>query len=125
MCDVCPPSELDSIITVLLSVFDDRDMMLALIKALIDKEISMTKMQAEFFRGSTPCTRFIAAFAKIHGHDYLQKLVRPLISTMENAPAGFEMASGRDDITENRRSIEYVAQAFLQIIGSSVPILPS
>lgn len=84
--------------------------------------------QTAFFRSNSTCTSFLAAFASIHGYEYLQRLVKPLLAAMEDAPAGFEMNPDRavgEDVDENRRSVEYVAQAFLQIITSSVPILPS
>jgi len=40
ICDICPPSEVDMMISVLLNVFNTRASLLSLMKAMIEKEVA-------------------------------------------------------------------------------------
>ena len=42
MCEICPPSEVEIIINVLLNVFDSHDSLVALLKLTIEREIAHT-----------------------------------------------------------------------------------
>lgn len=42
ICEICPPSEVEIIVSVLLNVFDDRAHLMALLKLMIDREIAHT-----------------------------------------------------------------------------------
>ena len=42
ICEICPPSEVEIMISVLLNVFDTRASLLALIKLMIEREVSHT-----------------------------------------------------------------------------------
>jgi neurofibromin 1 len=42
ICEICPPSEVEMMIAVLLNVFDSRTSLLGLIKVMIEREIAQT-----------------------------------------------------------------------------------
>ena len=145
ICEICPPSEVEIMISVLLNIFDSRPSLLSLIKLMIEREVAQTgtffvigewlasnpnkDSEANLFRRNSTCTRFLSAFARLHGYHYLRSLVQPLLGTMVTMPAGttYEIdptkAMGQD-VSQNQKNIEYVALNFLQIISSSLPALP-
>ncbi|KAJ4479043.1 hypothetical protein J3R30DRAFT_2708420 [Lentinula aciculospora] len=130
VCETCPPGEVDSMIAVLLNLFDSRASLIKLIKAMIDREVARTENEASLFRSNSTCTRFLSAFARIHGYNYLRTLISPLVKCMESLPAGqgYELdpaKAGQQNVVQNRRNVEFVAQSFLEIIGSSTSALPS
>ncbi|KAL0070247.1 Ras GTPase activating protein ira2 [Marasmius tenuissimus] len=130
ICETCPPGEVDGMISVLLNLFDTRASIIKLLKLMIDREVAHTENEAALFRGNSTCTRFLSAFARIHGYNYLRSLVGPLVKSMESLPPGqgYELdpkKAGEQDVVQNRKNIEYVAQSFLEIIGSSTSKIPS
>ncbi|KAG0709913.1 hypothetical protein DFH29DRAFT_1012634 [Suillus ampliporus] len=110
ICECCPANEVDMMISVLMNIFDTRASLVALLKTMIDREIAHTTSEVDLFRGNSTCTRFLSAFARIHGYNYLRGLVVPLIKTMT--------------LEQNQKNVELVALSFLDIISSSVPALP-
>ena len=77
------------------------------------------------------CTRFLSAFAKIYGYNYLRSLIIPLIKTMTSMPPGhgYNLDPGKgsddEDLKQNAENVKLVASSFLDIITSSVPAFPS
>ncbi|KAG2060194.1 hypothetical protein BDR06DRAFT_948277 [Suillus hirtellus] len=129
ICECCPANEVDMMISVLMNIFDTRASLVALLKTMIDREIAHTSSEVDLFRGNSTCTRFLSAFARIHGYNYLRGLIVPLIKTMTSMPAGHAYdldpaKANRDKLEQNRRNVELVALSFLDIITSSVPALP-
>jgi neurofibromin 1 len=89
-----------------------------------------TDVEANLFRSNSTCTRFLSAFAKIHGYNYLRDLIQPLIKTMVDMPPGHGYELNPDRVGEeiassNQRNVEIVATSFLKIVTSSVPALPA
>ena len=92
--------------------------------------VAFVENEAGLFRSNSTCTRFLSAFARIHGYNYLRTLISPLIKCMESLPSGqgYELdptKAGEQNVIQNRKNIEFVAQSFLEIIGSSTSALPS
>ncbi|KAF9527976.1 hypothetical protein CPB83DRAFT_363170 [Crepidotus variabilis] len=129
ICDICQPAEVELMISVLLNIFDTRTSLLNLIKLMIEREVTRTDNEANLFRSNSTCTRFLSAFAKLHGYNYLRSLVQPLVNTMLAMPTGtsYEVDPNKaygQDIAQNQRNVEYVASTFLNLMSSSLPALP-
>ncbi|KAF7335246.1 hypothetical protein MSAN_02335100 [Mycena sanguinolenta] len=131
ICETCPPAEVEMMISVLLNLFDTRGTLMTLLKHMIDREIAHTENEAALFRSNSTCTRFLSAFAKVHGYTYLRSLINPLIKSMSSLPPGqsYELDPDRADVGEakaaqNLENVKFVAASFLDIITSSIPILP-
>jgi hypothetical protein len=81
------------------------------------------------FRTNSTFMRFLSAFGRLHGYNYLRSLVQPLVNTMSTMPPGTSYdidptkAIGQD-IAANLRSLEYVASTFINSMSSSLPALP-
>ncbi|KAG8981934.1 Ras GTPase activating protein ira2 [Tulasnella sp. 425] len=131
ICEICPQSDVDDMINVLLNIFDTRGTLVALLKAMIDREVANTNDEAGLFRGNSMCTRLLSAFARLHGYNYLRSLLSPLIQQMSAMPPGhsYELDPSRlregEDIEENERNLKFICQAFLDVICESVAILPT
>ena len=85
--------------------------------------------EANLFRSNSTCTRFLSAFARLHGYNYLRSLVQPLINTMLAMPPGtsYEIDPAKaigQDVAANQKNVEYVASTFLNLMSSSLPALP-
>ncbi|KAJ7821199.1 hypothetical protein B0H14DRAFT_2831907 [Mycena olivaceomarginata] len=131
ICETCPPAEVEIMISVLLNLFDTRGSLMTLLKHMIDREIAHTENEAALFRSNSTCTRFLSAFAKVHGYSYLRSLIIPLIKSMASLPPGqsYELDPDRPDVGEakaaqNLENVKFVAASFLDIITSSIPALP-
>ncbi|KAF6748926.1 hypothetical protein DFP72DRAFT_914993 [Ephemerocybe angulata] len=130
MCEICPPSEVEAIIPVLLSVFDTRESMLALLKLMIEREISQTaETETTLFRSNSTCTRLLSAFARINGYTFLRILVDSLIKSLQAGPEGTEFEldpyqTSRQEFEQNRNNVNFGVKSFTDILtksGSSVP----
>lgn len=131
ICETCPPAEVEIMISVMLNLFDTRGSLMTLLKHMIDREIAHTDSEAALFRSNSTCTRFLSAFAKVHGYAYLRSLIIPLIKSMASVPPGhgYELDPERPDVGEakaaqNLENVKFVAASFLEIITSSIPVLP-
>ncbi|KAI6130277.1 hypothetical protein EDD16DRAFT_1541379 [Pisolithus croceorrhizus] len=129
ICECCPPNEVDMMISVLMNIFDTRASLMTLLKTMIDREIAHTSSDADLFRSNSTCTRFLSAFARIHGYNYLRSLISPLINAMATMPPGraYDLDPVRvspDKLEQNRKDVEFIASKFLSIISASVPALP-
>ncbi|TRM67484.1 hypothetical protein BD626DRAFT_544948 [Schizophyllum amplum] len=129
ICEVCPAAEVETIINVLLDLFDTRESAVKLVKQIIDREIASTTSEASLFRSNSMYTRLLSAFARRHGYHYLRGLIEPLIRAMEEMPAdsSFELdpaKAGTQDTLKNQHNIELVATSFLTIVGSSTQSVP-
>ena len=75
------------------------------------------------------CTRFLSAFAKLHGYNYLRGLIDPLLSCMRDMPPGtsYEIDPSKvlhEDIPANQKNVEYVAAQFINVISDSLDSCP-
>ncbi|EMD40361.1 hypothetical protein CERSUDRAFT_148314 [Gelatoporia subvermispora B] len=129
VCEICPASEVDNMIAVLLNIFDTRSSLMCLLKMMIDLEVSRTDVDTHLFRSNSTCTRFLSAFARIYGYNYLRSLIIPLVDTMSTLPEGRRYDLDPSKISEvelqqNKENVQLVASSFIQLITGSVPIFP-
>ena len=146
ICETCPPDEADFIIPIMLNLFDTRASLLALLKMLVDREISRvgeflhhsrfeihpeqyTDDSRSLFRGNSTSARLLGSFTKIHGYNYLRSLILPLIQVMKDMPQGhsYDMDPAKavgQDIDQNKRNVEIATTAFLQVVTASIHSLP-
>ncbi|KAI0638553.1 hypothetical protein C8Q77DRAFT_1047292 [Trametes polyzona] len=130
ICEVCPPNEVDSMNAVLLNLFDTRSSLMGLLKTMIDNEIEKTESDTALFRSNSTCTRFLSAFARVYGYNYLRSLILPLVKLVTTLPAGhgYELDPSRvskEELRQNKETVELITSKFLEIISSSIPALPS
>ncbi|KAL7282669.1 hypothetical protein ACG7TL_004142 [Trametes sanguinea] len=130
ICEICPPNEVDSINAVLLNLFDTRSSLMNLLKMMIDIEIQKTDSDTALFRSNSTCTRFLSAFARVYGYNYLRSLIVPLVKLVTNMPPGhgYELDPtkvSQEELMRNKETVEFITGKFLEIITSSIPGLPS
>ncbi|KDQ15349.1 hypothetical protein BOTBODRAFT_54648 [Botryobasidium botryosum FD-172 SS1] len=130
ICETCPANETDEMIHVLLNVFDTRSSLVALLKAIVDREIARTDHESEIFRSNTMGCRLLSVFAKQHGYNYLHTILPPLLAQMAHMPLdhSYEIDPTRvrhpDELTQNSANLQIIAKAFLEVICTSVGIVP-
>ncbi|RIB13611.1 hypothetical protein C2G38_1974674 [Gigaspora rosea] len=130
LCEVCPVSDIDDVSRVLLAVFDSRNKTMPLLKGVIEKEVLNTEYESDLFRRNCMATRMLAAFAKIHGAEYLRYTLQPLIDDLLSKPSDFSCELNSDnllpgeDINKNLINLKTTAQAFLDGICDSGPNMP-
>ncbi|TBU46391.1 hypothetical protein BD309DRAFT_622853 [Dichomitus squalens] len=130
ICEICPPNEVDAMNAVLLNLFDTRSTLMNLLKTMIDLEIGKTESDTALFRGNSTCTRFLSAFARVYGYNYLRSLIVPLVKLVTTMPPGhgYELDPARvsrEELKQNKDTVEFITGKFLEIISSSIPALPS
>ncbi|OCH94514.1 hypothetical protein OBBRIDRAFT_722708 [Obba rivulosa] len=129
VCEICPAGEVDNMIAVLLNIFDTRSSLMGLLRMMIDLEVSRTDVDAHLFRSNSTCTRFLSAFARIYGYNYLRSLIIPLVESMAELPAGrgYDLDPSKiseAELQQNKENVQFIASSFIQIITGSVPIFP-
>ncbi|KAF7329572.1 Ras-GAP domain-containing protein [Mycena kentingensis (nom. inval.)] len=130
--ETCPQNEIDMMVSVMLNLFDTRTSLMSLLKYMIQREVEQTENESNLFRGNSTCTRFLSAFAKVHGYTYLRSLTIPLIKAMAAVPPGhgYELDPDKPDVGEakaaqNLENVKVIAATFLEIISISLPALPA
>ncbi|KAH9939229.1 uncharacterized protein BXZ73DRAFT_88953 [Epithele typhae] len=130
ICEICPPNEVDTMNTVMLNLFDTRSSLMALLKQMIDTEVARTESDTALFRGNSTCTRFLSAFARVYGYNYLRSLIAPLVKLVTTMPPGhgYELDPAKvtkDELRQNKETVEFITGKFLEIIAASISALPS
>ncbi|KAK0207040.1 hypothetical protein DFS33DRAFT_1318594 [Desarmillaria ectypa] len=129
ICDTCPASEIDNMVNILLNLFNTRASLMALLKVMITREVAHTENVAALFRSNSIGNRFLAAFARIQGHQYLRSLIEPMVVAINNLPegTGYELDPakvGSQDLHQNQQNVQFLTQQFLILIRDSRPGLP-
>lgn len=88
-----------------------------------------TENVAALFRSNSIGNRFLAAFARIQGHQYLRSLIEPMVVAINNLPegTGYELDPakvGGQDLHQNQQNVQFLTQQFLILIRDSRQGLP-
>ena len=91
---------------------------------------SVLESDTALFRSNSTCTRFLSAFARVYGYNYLRSLIVPLVKSVTSVPPGhgYELDPAKvskEELMQNKETVEFVTSKFLEIISSSIPALPS
>ncbi|CAG8450213.1 2329_t:CDS:10 [Ambispora leptoticha] len=131
LCEVCPVCDIDEVAQMLLTIFESRRRTMALMKAVIEKEVSNTVNEAELLRRNCMTTKLLSVFAKMHGSEYLRETLQPLLQNILDNPAnerGFELDEVRigsgENIQNNRSNLNNQAQLVLDEICASAKNVP-
>lgn len=87
--------------------------------------------EAAIFRNNSTQMRFLSAFAKLYGYNYLRSLIGPLLRSMSDLPPGasYEIdpnkVQDKQQLDQNLKLVQLVAESFFQVVTSSVPAFPS
>ncbi|KAF8592239.1 hypothetical protein K439DRAFT_1626245 [Ramaria rubella] len=128
--DVCPMSEIDTIVPVLLNIYDTRRTLMSLLKMIIQRQVDTTSSDTELFRSNDMCSRLLSAFARLHGYNYLRSILAPLIGLMKELPVerGYELDPSKlrpgQTQEENAENLQMISKAFLDVISDSIPVIP-
>ena len=92
-------------------------------------EDQATESDTALFRSNSTCTRFLSAFARVYGYNYLRSLIAPLVKLVTTMPPGhgYELDPARvsiEELKQNKETVEFITGKFLDIISSSIPALP-
>ncbi|KAI7862201.1 hypothetical protein BDF14DRAFT_1858538 [Spinellus fusiger] len=126
LCNTCPATDIDDTATALLACFASRGQTMALLKAVIEKEVQNTESETELFRRTSIATRLLSVFAKIHGADYVQSVLQPVFHTLSEKTASertFELDSTKvgpnEDASHNKQNVVSATELFLNAICAS------
>ncbi|KAL7420982.1 Ras GTPase activating protein ira2 [Cryptotrichosporon argae] len=130
LCEACLTTvDMDELAPLLFRIYEANGQLLALIKTLVEREVSQTNHESELFRQTTITTRLLTIFARTYGYNYVRATLQPLIHSLSEKPAecSFELdpsKAGGEDIERNAEHLRLMCQALLDIICSSTPRVP-
>ncbi|KAG1471849.1 hypothetical protein G6F56_001890 [Rhizopus delemar] len=113
LCEVCPPSEIDDVSSVLLACYASRE------------------NEADLFRRTSIATRLLSAYTKEHGSEYVKAVLLPVFQKIyerSREDRCFEMDPTKleqnEDFKKNRNNVIEITEMFLQAICNSVDLAP-
>ncbi|KAI8384889.1 uncharacterized protein BYT42DRAFT_563965 [Radiomyces spectabilis] len=131
LCDVCPISDHEDAVNVLLATFASRNKVLALLKAVIEKEVQKTDCETDLFRKTNVTTRLLSRFAKMYGGDYVRSVLGPVFKSMDDTPREqrtFELDPSKlgltEDVAVNKQNVIRTTEMFLNAICASTQEAP-
>ena len=73
--------------------------------------------------------KLLCAFARMHGYDYLRKVIQPVLQEMRELASTNTFLldpdkASEDEIEQNQKVIKVFAQGFVNIVSGSFSIMP-
>ncbi|KAI8363872.1 hypothetical protein EDC96DRAFT_558843 [Choanephora cucurbitarum] len=131
LCEVCPSPDTTDVAEVLLICFESRSKVMPLLRAVVQREISMTEQEATLFRGTTMATRILSIFAKLSCLDYIRITLQPAMEAINALPDDqltWELdptkISPNEEIAKNKKNVVRATEIFLDAICNSVNNAP-
>ncbi|KZV82855.1 hypothetical protein EXIGLDRAFT_778147 [Exidia glandulosa HHB12029] len=129
ICQVCPESEAESMVSVLLRIFSTRKAAMSLLKSVIDQELQSNSNSMGHFRNNSMRVRLLSTFAKLQSEEFLRRLINPVIEQMASVPdAQYEtdpLKAGNYILDDNVSNLEVITQMFLDNLFNAVDLIPS
>ncbi|KAI8643392.1 hypothetical protein BD408DRAFT_414835 [Parasitella parasitica] len=131
LCEVCPSADTTGVAEILLICFESRSKVVPLLKAVVQKEISLTEQEATLFRGTTMATRILSIFAKSSCFDYIRITLQPALEQINALPEDQltweldpQTVGSMDEVARNKRNVIHATEVLLNAICSSVDNAP-
>ncbi|KAI9486703.1 MAG: hypothetical protein EXX96DRAFT_550220 [Benjaminiella poitrasii] len=131
LCEVCPSPDVTGVAETLLICFESRNKAVPLLKAVIEKELSLTKQESTLFRGTTIATRILSLYAKLSCLDYIRITLQPAmeeINALSEEELTWELDMQKVVSTEqvmiNKRNVIKATEILLKTICSSIDSVP-
>ncbi|KAI8974377.1 hypothetical protein BDB01DRAFT_807208 [Pilobolus umbonatus] len=131
LCEVCPSADTIGLAEVLLTAFDSRCKVDVLLKAVVQREVSLTEQETTLFRGTTIATRILSIFAKLSCLDYIRLTLQPAleeINALPNDQLTWELDPQKlengGDLMKNKENVIRATEILLKAICSSVESAP-
>ncbi|KAI9269931.1 hypothetical protein BY458DRAFT_182532 [Sporodiniella umbellata] len=132
VCDVCPASDASTISNTLLTVFESKNKLLPVLKAIVEREVSYADQESTLFRGTNMATRMLSTFSRNVCVDYVKITIQPAIENV-NALSDEELTWEMDPIKEkspdqailNKQNVCRVTDILLSAICNSASNAPS
>ncbi|KAI8053543.1 hypothetical protein BDF21DRAFT_441145 [Thamnidium elegans] len=131
LCEVCPSSDTTGVSEILLICFESRGKVVPLLKAVVQKEISLTEQEATLFRGTTMATRILSIFAKLSCLDYIRITLQPVMEAINALPEEQltweldpQKVISAEEVLVNKKNVIYATELFLSAICNSVDSAP-
>ncbi|XP_020613799.1 neurofibromin-like [Orbicella faveolata] len=128
LASVVPAQQMDELAHVLVTLFDDRQILPQLLNNLFAMEVYSTEGMQTLFRGNSLSSKTMAYCFKAFGGNYLHTLLAPLIAPMYKERISFEVDPTRlekgQNVEENRNNLIKAAQKFINEIVISAESFP-
>ncbi len=131
ICEVCPASDVDSLASIFLNLYESKGKGLELVKAIVTREIENTQRVVQLLRRNSVATKMLTLYAKKYGTEYLYTTLNPVLQQIINSPDEHVFELSADKIggheSEKNDNIEKFMKClsnFMDAITSSMDKLP-
>ncbi|KAG1474757.1 hypothetical protein G6F57_010255 [Rhizopus arrhizus] len=132
ICDVCPAVDAPNVTEVLLNVFESKNKILPLLKAIVEREVSSADQESTLFRGTNMATRMLSTFARNTCADYVRMTLQSAMESI-NALSDIQLTWEMDPLKEalpenllkNKQNVCRVTEILMDAICNSIPNAPT
>lgn len=124
LCNVCPATEVDEFSTAILSVFENKDRSLMLVKTVVTREVERADTPMEMLRRNCAATKILSIYAHSKGLAYLHAALGPFIREIIASPDEYTFETNPEKIPENDTVEENIAK-FKKTLNKLLNVLES
>ena len=92
----------------------------------------MIDHEVDLFRKTSMATRLLSSFAKVHGAEYLQETLQPVLNQLMEKPPDYSceldkcriQPNANEDLDQNLKNLKELAKAFIDAICGSSDTIP-